>query len=308
MEGEECTIKLEKGLKQGDIASAKIFNSVIQMVFRNLEWSKFGININGEHLSQLRFADDVVIIGKNCGELKTMLHSLIEETNKVGLKLNAKKCKLMRINSAEETELTIENESIENVEDFIYLGHKLSIYGQDKEITRRISLAWNTFNKYGYLFRSAVNMEEKKKLWNMCVLPSLIYASETWIMDAKTIKRLRVTVRSMERAMTGISKRERKRKEYINKITGIKDIGKIIILRKWNWVGHIIRCKDNRWTKRMMEWWPIEKKRKRGRPKTRWDEEMRKICGESTWRRVVWERKEWKRMGEVYACVWLRNS
>lgn len=129
----------------------------------------------------------------------------------------------MRINSAEETELTIENESIENVEDFIYLGHKLSIYGQDKKITRRISLAWNTFNRYGYLFRSAVNMEEKKKLWNMCVLPSLIYASETWIMDAKTIKRkrLRVTVRSMERAMTGISKRERK--EYINKITGIKD-------------------------------------------------------------------------------------
>ncbi|KAI5715753.1 hypothetical protein M8J77_021854 [Diaphorina citri] len=203
MEGEECTIKLEKGLKQGDIASAKIFNSVIQMVFRNLEWSKFGININGEHLSQLRFADDVVIIGKNCGELKTMLHSLIEETNKVGLKLNAKKCKLMRINSAEETELTIENESIENVEDFIYLGHKLSIYGQNKEITRRISLAWNTFNKYGYLFRSAVNMEEKKKLWNMCVLPSLIYASETWIMDAKTIKRLRVTSGSIQPCKPG---------------------------------------------------------------------------------------------------------
>lgn len=57
-----------------------------------------------------------------------------------------------------------------------------------------------------------------------------------------------------------------------------------------------------------MEWYPIDKKRKIGRPKTRWDEEMKKVCVESTWRRVVWEKNEKRRMGNVYADVWLTDS
>lgn len=309
MNGEECCVKLERGLKQGDVASSKLFNAVLQMVFRKLDWRKYGININGKHLNELRFADDIVLIGQSAEELGIMLDQLIQETKKVGLRLNAKKCKVMKINTGEmRMDLKIDNETIEEVKDMIYLGHRLASTGQEKEISRRISIAWNTFNKYGYLFRSGVNMEEKKKLWNMCVLPSLVYACETWTLDSKTINRMRVTVRSMERAMTGISKRERKRNEYISSITGLTDIGKTIALRKWKWVGHMIRCKDDRWTTRMMNWCPMDRKRKVGRPKTRWDEEMRKICGEATWRRVVWERNEWKRMGNVLANVWLVSN
>ncbi|CAH1390770.1 unnamed protein product [Nezara viridula] len=53
-----------------------------------------------------------------------------------------------------------------------------------------------------------------------------------------------------------------------------------------------------------MDWYPREHVRKRGRPPTDWDKEMKKTYGREAWKRVALERKEWKRMGQVHYLVW----
>lgn len=307
LEGRSEKIKLEKGLKQGDVTSSMLFNAVLEYMFRTLDWSHRGININGENLNHLRFADDVVIIGKDINEVTEMLKELVDAAIKVGLKINFSKCKYLTSKRADRGSISVGEQQIGRVDDFIYLGHRLSIDGQTHEVSRRIGLGWAAYNKFRYLFRAEIEINLKVRLWNMCVLPCLIYGSETWTLDALTIKKLRVAVRGMERSMIGINRRDRKTNKWIREKTGLRDVGEIVHTRKWSWMGHIIRTTDNRWTKRLIEWWPINQLRNRGRPKTSYDHEMKKVCGENTWRRVALDRKEWQRMGKVYASVWLKE-
>ena len=56
---------IQKGVRQGDTLSPKLFNAGLEQVFRRLEWQNKGITINGEKLNHLRFADDIVLISSN---------------------------------------------------------------------------------------------------------------------------------------------------------------------------------------------------------------------------------------------------
>lgn len=306
LEGKRVKINVRRGVKQGDVVSSKLFIGVLQKILNSIEWGERGISIEGQYLNKLEFADDVVIIGKNMSELREMLEVLNEECKKFGMKMNGEKCKIMKFGVGEEIETNIEIDGkvVKEENEFIYLGQMLSNEGQWPEICRRCSIGWRAMGRYKYVFKSKLSMEIKRRLWEMTVLPTITYGCETWIMETRVRNKLRVTVRGMERYMLGKTRRDRVRNSWVRKNTGFKDIVKVIMKRKWKWAGHIIRGKD-RWTKRVMEWCPREFKRDRGRPRDRWDKEMRLVCGGATWRRVAEQRREWKRMGEVYREVWL---
>ena len=72
-----------------------MFNAGLEDVFQRLEWEAVGLRINGENISHLRFADDIVLIGNTSSELQTMINQLNEESNKLGMKMNLKKTKVM---------------------------------------------------------------------------------------------------------------------------------------------------------------------------------------------------------------------
>uniref|UniRef100_A0A1I7YUV7 Reverse transcriptase domain-containing protein n=1 Tax=Steinernema glaseri TaxID=37863 RepID=A0A1I7YUV7_9BILA len=63
-------------------------NAVLEQVFRELDWDSRGININGRHLSNLRFADDIAVIAKSKNELQQMIDELNEASLRCGLKIN----------------------------------------------------------------------------------------------------------------------------------------------------------------------------------------------------------------------------
>lgn len=299
-------IEIKRGLRQGDVPSAKVFNVILDEAFSNMEWQGRGVRINGEWLNVLKFADDIVLIGKSILEVKAMLEDLVREVTKVGLAINGKKTKIMYLNCDENTQiLKIGEEEIESTDSFIYLGQKITKEGEWEEVVRRCSLGWSAFNKYKHLLRSKVEIEHKAKLFRTCVLPTIIYGCETWTLSAKIIKKLRVTVRSMARIMLGITRKDKKKKQWITEQSLLVDVGKIVTERKWNWAGHIVRTKDERWSKKIIEWYPREMKRKRGRPSRTWEEEFRKVCGGVTWMRVARDRREWERLKTVYSTVWL---
>jgi len=76
---------IERGVKQGDPLSPNLFNCILQEVFKNLDWEGKGIKIHGNHLTNLRFADDIVLLSNSTEELQKMGEELLSECKKAGL-------------------------------------------------------------------------------------------------------------------------------------------------------------------------------------------------------------------------------
>ena len=260
-------IKIEKGVRQGDTISPKLFTASLESIFRKTDWEEMGINVDGEYLTNLRFADDITITTPRCDQLQKMLSDINKESKKVGLKMNKAKTKILLNSKASVEPITIDNEQLEKVNEYIYLGQLITPgNGNEPEIRRRMKIGWKAFAKYKDILNSKIPMCLKRKVYDSCILPSMTYGCETWKINTRTEKILRIAQRAMERSMLKITIRDRKSSLWIRKQTKIKDIIKYIKQQKRRWAGHIARRKDNRWSKRIMEWCPLDCKRSRKKP------------------------------------------
>ena len=142
-------IKVAKGVRQGDTISPKLFIASLESIFRKTDWDGIGINIDGEYLNNLRFADDIELATEKNEDLQNMLSDLNKESNKVGLKMNKGKTKVMFNDKANKGTIRIDEEALEEVNEYIYLGQLITLgKGHEPEIKRRITLGWKAFSKY----------------------------------------------------------------------------------------------------------------------------------------------------------------
>ena len=118
-----------KGVRQGCILSPCLFNFYAEYIMRKpgLEEAQAGIKIAGRNINNLRYADDTTLIAEREDELKSFLMKVKEESEKVGLKLNIQKTKIMA--SGPITSWEIDGETVETVSDFIFLGSKITADG-----------------------------------------------------------------------------------------------------------------------------------------------------------------------------------
>ena len=126
----------------------------------------------------------------------------------------------------------------------------------------------------------------------MCVNYNIVYGAETWSTTREMEQKLITTQRAMERKMLSISLRDRERHTEIRKRTKVKNIMEKIKESKWRWAGHIARTVDNRWTKRLTDWQPRTGKRRRGRQKRRWSDEIIVYTGTTAWGRSASSRSK----------------
>ena len=118
--------QIGKGVCQGCILSPCLFNLYVEYIMRNagLEEAQAGIKIAGRNIYNLRYADDTTLMAES-KELKSLLMTVKEESEKVGLKLNIQKTKIMA--SGPITSWQIDGETVETVTDFIILwGSKIT--------------------------------------------------------------------------------------------------------------------------------------------------------------------------------------
>ncbi|MCJ3109057.1 reverse transcriptase family protein, partial [Klebsiella pneumoniae] len=88
-------IPIQKGVRQGDTISPMLFTACLEEIFKSLDWNEKGLRINGDYLSNLRFADDIVLFSNDGDELQKMIEDLSRESAKVGLRMNMQKTKIM---------------------------------------------------------------------------------------------------------------------------------------------------------------------------------------------------------------------
>ncbi|CAH2105276.1 unnamed protein product [Euphydryas editha] len=290
---------INRGVRQGDPLSPKLFIAVLESIINKLDWNKYGLYIKGEYLSHLRFADDLVLLSETSENLERMIQSLHEASRQVGLKINLTKTNTMT-NSYKRT-ISLEHKPLQYVEQYIYLGKQITLdsNSNELEVERRTRITWNKFWCYKEVMKSNMPTDMKRKMMNTCILPCLTYACQTWKFTNNIKNKIITCQRGMERSMLNIRKTHRIRHTKIRNITQTIDALHHAQRLKFKWAGHVARLKDKRWTSKVATWDGPQGKRRVGRPYMRWEDDIKKIAGPD-WIHIAKDREKWKSLEEAF--------
>ena len=144
-----------------------------------LEEAQAGIKIAGRNINNLRYADDTTLMAESEEELKSLLMKVKVENEKVGLKLNIQKTKIMAPGSI--TWWQIDGETVETVSDFIFLGSKITADGDcNHEIKRHLHLGRKVMTNLDSTLKSRdITLPTKVHLVKAMVFPVVMYGCES---------------------------------------------------------------------------------------------------------------------------------
>ena len=139
-----------------------------------------GIKIAGTNINNLRYADDTTLMAESEEELKSLLRKVKEESEKVGLKLNIQKTKIMASDPI--TSWERDGETVETASDFLFLGSKITADGDcSHEIKRRLLLGRKVMTNLDSILKSRdITLPTKVHLVKAMVFLVVMYGCESW--------------------------------------------------------------------------------------------------------------------------------
>ena len=145
-----------------------------------MEETQTGIKIARRNINKLRYADDTTLMAESEEELKSLLMKVKVESDKVGLKLNIQKTKIMA--SGPITSREIDGETVETMSDFNFWGSKITADGDcSHEIKRRLLLGRKVMTNLDSIFKGRdITLSTKVRLVKATVFPVVMYGCESW--------------------------------------------------------------------------------------------------------------------------------
>ena len=145
-----------------------------------LEKAQAGIKIAGRNINNFRYADNTILMAESEKELKSLLMKVKEESEKVGLKLNIQKTKIMA--SSPITSCEIDGETVETVSDYIFLGSNITADGDcSHKIKRCLLLGRKAMTNLDSIFKSRdITLPTKVHLVKALVFLVVTYGCESW--------------------------------------------------------------------------------------------------------------------------------
>jgi hypothetical protein len=207
-----------RGTKQGDPISPQLFNAVLESALKTTqkEWRRkgWGVALGGgenDRLTNLRFADDLILLATTKKQLGAMIQDLVAAVREVGLEMHLGKTKVLTNQAVVPGEVVqIKGHGIKIVESVEYLGRLLTFTDMHAvEMEHRIGKAWNKFMVMKReLCSRHYPLKQRLKLFEATVTASLLYGSGAWTMTAESERRLRTTQRRMIRWMVGVGRKK----------------------------------------------------------------------------------------------------
>ena len=150
------------------------------MLNARLDEAQAGIKIAGRNVNNLRYENDTTLMAESEEELKSLLMKVKEENEKVGLKLNTQKTKIMA--SGPITSWQVDRETVETVADFIFVGSKITSASDcSHEIERCLPLGRKAMTNLDSILKSRdITLPTKVHLVKAMVFPVVMYGCENW--------------------------------------------------------------------------------------------------------------------------------
>lgn len=277
--------EIKRGVRQGCILSPLLFNIYSEEIFKkSLENAKEGIRINGELTNNIRYADDTVILASSIEELQQIMERVNVASEEYGISLNFSKTKWMLISKRQQPppqQLRIQNQLINQVESYIYLGTTVTAeWMQSTEIRARIEQARAAFNNMKRLFTSKdLSLPLKIRLVKCYVFPVLLYGAEAWTLTEALMKKLEAFEMWVYRRILRISWTEHTTNQEVTRRIGKeKEVASTIKQRKLEYLGHILRHEKYRLLQLILQG-KIDSKRGPGRRRHSWLQNLRQWFG-----------------------------
>ena len=302
-ECESRTFEIQKGTKQGDPISPLLFNAVLEEVMRKVKvkWieRKYGLDLQptyGTPLTNLRFADDILLVARTLPQIKQMISDVATECAKVGLQLHPEKTKILhngkgygsKVKNAKINDLTVEVLDVEATT--IYLGRSLFLTDpHDAELTHRLKKAWAKFGMYrGELTDKGIPIRLRLKLFHAVVTPTILYGCAAWVMTAVRKQALQTTQLRMMRTILGRRRNSTTSEEVepwvewikesteqvrsLMRMHSIPEWPEVVSKRQRKWKAKLDEMDEERWAKQVLAWLLVGF-RKQGRPAKRWQDD-----------------------------------
>ncbi|GBP31106.1 Putative uncharacterized transposon-derived protein F52C9.6 [Eumeta japonica] len=126
-----------------------------------------------------------------------------------------------------------------------------------KEIERRITNIWKRFWSLTEIMKNKeMTMSVKRKVYNVCILPCLTYACQTWALIEQQKRKINICQNEIERNVLGVKKRDKIQLKRINEKTKFRKVQTVCRKLKWQWTGLMLRERKEKWTKLITEWRP----------------------------------------------------
>ena len=255
--------------------------------------------IGGDPMGKLLYADDMVVLPSEERELERKLNEWNKEFTKHGMKINLGKTEVMWVSSRrKEIEVTVNEQKLKQVSNFVYLGGALSEDGRiDTEVNRRVRAGGYAWSKVeGVMLDSKISRRLKGRVLSACVIPACTYGTETLAMTDKQQSRLKVCENNWVRRITRAKKMDKRRVADMREEVGVEqNISEKMVKARLRWAGHVIRMEEGRLPKRaLLEGDGV---RRGGRPRMRWEDRVKKEfrgVGGEEWRETAQDRRRWK--------------
>ena len=154
-----------------------------------LEEAQAGIKFAGRNINNLRYADDTTLMAESEEELKSLLMKVKEEGEKVGLKLNIQKTKIMA--SGPITSWQIDGAAVETVSDFIFWASKITADGDGSHEIKTLTLGRKVMTNLDSILKSRdITLPTKVHLVKAMVFPVVMYGCESWTVKKAARRRI----------------------------------------------------------------------------------------------------------------------
>ena len=250
--------------------SSCLFNLYAEYIIRNagLEEAQAGIKIARRNINNLRYADDTTLMEES-EELKSLLMKVKEESEKVGLKVNIQKTKIMA--SGPITSWQTDGETVETVSDFIFLGSKITADGDcSNEIKRCLLLGRKVMTNLDSVLKSRdITLPTKVHRVKAIVFPVVMYGCESWTIKKAECRRIDVFELWCWRRLLRVPWTVRRSNQSILKeISPGCSLEGLMLKLKLQSFAHLMQRADS--FEKTLMLGKIEGRRRRGRQRMRW--------------------------------------
>ena len=292
------------GVRQGCVISPQLFNILLELVMLYATHDvDIGAKIQGQLISNLRFADDIVSLAESASDLQKLVDKIFQSSSNMGLKINISKTEVQVISRDEVTlHININGQQLKQVQEFVYLGGTISQKGScSEDIKSRIGKALGAVQRLQPIWNAGdIQRSTKIELYRVLVLSILLYGAETWTLKKDDENRLLVFEMMCLRKILGVSRMDKLRNTFIRKSLGIEHtIIDQIAQKRMKFFGHIQRMSHDRYPKTALES-RITGTRPRGRPPKRWIDGIQADCNRyhqpslAAASRMAKDRPEWQ--------------